>query len=119
MISKATTVSQYLEELPPDRQAAIGALRTLINKIAPQAAEGMEYGMPVFGDVCALASQKHYMALYCDVGVLDAHRQQLGNLNCGKCCIRFKRLKDLPIKTIESILKQTVKRRKQGIGPVC
>lgn len=74
----------------------------------------MKYGMPVFGDICALASQKHYMALYVDVDIVEAHRAQLGKLNCGKCCIRFKRSEDLPMDVIESVLTQAMEIREQG-----
>ena len=114
MISKATTITQYLKELPVERQAALGQLRSLINRIAPDASEGMAYGMPVFGDICAFASQKHYMAFYvCDLDIVDAHRSQFGKLNCGKGCIRFKRIEDLPMSAIESILKAVRKRREK------
>lgn len=118
MTSKASTISEYLAELTPDRQTALGRLRALINRVAPQAVEGMNHGMPVFGDVCAFASQKHYMAFYaCDFDIVDSHRSQLGKLNCGKCCIRFRRIEDLPLEAIESILTNIVEKRRKGIGP--
>ncbi|MES2660967.1 MAG: DUF1801 domain-containing protein [Verrucomicrobiota bacterium] len=118
MTSNATTISAYLAELTPDRQVALGKLRVLINRVAPEAVEGMDYGMPVFGDVCAFASQKHYMAFYaCDFNIVDAHRSRLGKLNCGKCCIRFKRIEDLPLDVIESMLTDIVEKRRKGIGP--
>ena len=41
MTSKATTISEYLEELPPDRRAALGQLRSLIHRIAPKTVETM------------------------------------------------------------------------------
>ncbi|MGJ8642056.1 MAG: hypothetical protein ACSHX9_01500 [Luteolibacter sp.] len=44
---------------------------------------------------------------------------QLGKLNCGKCCIRFKRLEDLPLDVIEGIFIQTVELRGQGGGFIC
>lgn len=120
MIFKATTITQYLQELPPDRQAALTKVRALINRVAPDAAEGIKYGMPSFGDLCGFASQKHYMALYvCDAGIVDSYRSQLGKLNCGKGCIRFRHLDDLPLEVVESILKDVVQRREQGRGPKC
>jgi uncharacterized protein YdhG (YjbR/CyaY superfamily) len=117
MISKATTITQYLQELPAGRRAALEKLRALINRVAPDAAEGMSYGLPSFGDVCAFASQKQYMALYVCDDVLDSYRSQLGKLNCGKCCIRFRHFEDLPLAAVEGILTAVVKRRAQGIGP--
>jgi hypothetical protein len=43
----------------------------------------------------------------------------LGKVSCGKGCIRFKRLADLNLKSVESILREVLERRKQGIGPSC
>ncbi len=83
MQSKATTVAKYLAELPPDRRAAISAVRNVIlDNLDPEIEETMAYGMigyaiphSVFpaGYHCdpkqglpfaALASQKNYMSLY-------------------------------------------------------
>ncbi|MCC6971599.1 MAG: DUF1801 domain-containing protein [Phycisphaerales bacterium] len=83
MQSKATTVAQYLKELPEDRRAAIEAVRAVILKnLDKDYAEGMSYGMIGYyvphsvypaGYHCdtskplpfaALASQKNYMSVY-------------------------------------------------------
>lgn len=46
MQRKATTVAEYIAELPPDRRDAVEALRAVIRKnIDPTFAEGMQYGM--------------------------------------------------------------------------
>jgi len=120
MQSKAANISEYLEELPPDRRSALNELRALIHRVAPQTVEAMQYGLPAFGDLCALASQKNYMALYvCESDIVKAHLPQLGKVSCGKGCIRFKRLADLNLISVESILREILERRKQGIGPSC
>ena len=120
MISKAATVKEYLNELSPDRKAALSQLRSLIRRIAPNEVEAMACGMPVFGDLCGFASQKHYMAFYlCDVDTVKHYQTKLGKVSCGKCCIRFKRLDDLNLSVVESILKDALKRRKQGIVAAC
>lgn len=83
MQSKATTVAQYLAELPEDRRAALSAVRDLIRaNIDAGFSEGMGYGMMGWsvphsrypaGYHCnpkdplpyaGLASQKNYMSLY-------------------------------------------------------
>ncbi len=83
MQSKATTVEQYLAELPEDRRAAISAVRQLILKSLDQDyEEGMQYGMIGYYvphrlypagyhtdpkqplPFACLASQKNYMSLY-------------------------------------------------------
>ena len=120
MTSTATTISEYLAELPPDRRAALSELRALIQRIAPKTIEAMQYGLPAFGDLCALASQKNYMALYvCESDLVKAHLAQLGKVSCGKGCIRFKRLTDLNLSSVESLLLEILQLRKQGVGPSC
>jgi uncharacterized protein YdhG (YjbR/CyaY superfamily) len=120
MTSKATTISEYLEELPPERRAALGQLRSLIHRVAPKTVEAMKYGLPSFGELCAMASQKNYMCLYvCEGDIVKAHLAQLGKVSCGKGCIRFKKIEDLNLSVVASILKEILKLRKQGIGPAC
>jgi uncharacterized protein YdhG (YjbR/CyaY superfamily) len=120
MQSKAATISEYLEELPPDRQSALSELRALIHRVAPKTVEAMQYGLPAFGDLCAFASQKDYMALYvCESDIIKTHLAQLGKVSCGKGCIRFKRLADLNLSAVQSILREILELRKQGVGPSC
>ena len=120
MISNATSIDAYLEEIPPDRRSALAQLRALIHRVAPKTVEAMQYGLPAFGDLCAFASQKNYMALYvCESDIVKGHLAQLGKVSCGKGCIRFKRLADLNLGAVESILKEILKLRQQGIGPSC
>lgn len=120
MTSKAATISEYLEELPPDRRAALGELRKLIHRVAPGTVEAMKYGLPSFGELCALASQKNYMSLYvCESDIVKAHLAKLGKVDCGKGCIRFKSLSDLDLRVVETILKEILTLRKKGIGPAC
>ena len=108
MKSTATSVPEYLAEQPPDRQHALTRVRSVIRNVAPDAKESMQYGMLAYelnGMFCGLASQKNYMALYvCDPEIVDAHRETLGKLNCGKGCIRFRKIEELPLDTIMAIM---------------
>jgi uncharacterized protein YdhG (YjbR/CyaY superfamily) len=120
MTSKATTIDQYLKELPAERRSALSEVRSLIHRVAPHTPEAMQYGLPSFGDLCALASQKNYMALYvCESDLLKSYLPDLGKVSCGKGCIRFKRLADLNLIAVESLLRDILKLRKLGIGPSC
>jgi len=128
MQSKAKTVAQYLAELPPDRRAALTALRKVIRANLDDAyEEGMGYGMISYhvphsvyppGYHCdpklplpfaGLASQKNYMSFYLmsaygegtEEAWLRARFAAAGKkLDMGKCCIRFKKLADLPLEVI-------------------
>ncbi len=134
MQSKATTVKQYLAELPQDRRAAIEAVRnTVLKNIDKGFEEGMQYGMigwyvphKIFpaGYHCdpkqplpyaCLASQKNYMSLY----LMPAYGEDAGEswfreqwkktgkkLDMGKCCIRFRKLDDLALDVIGEAIRR-------------
>ena len=128
MQSRAATVAQYLAELPADRRAALQAVRdAILENLDDDFEEGMQYGMigyfvphRVFpaGYHCdprqplpfaGLASQKNYMSLYMmhcyenseAVRWLSSRFAAAGKkLDMGKCCIRFRKLEDLPLGVI-------------------
>jgi hypothetical protein len=134
MQSKATTVAQYLAELPEDRRAAMQAVRDVIRKNLDQGfEEGMQYGMIGYyvphslfpaGYHCdprqplpfaGLASQKNYMAIYlmtvyAEQGEEDWFRKAWAKtgkkLDMGKCCIRFKKLEDLALDVIGEAIRR-------------
>lgn len=105
-------VDQYLEKLDPQRRAALARVRSLILKTVPHAVETMRYKMPTYGYgeaiLCAFASQKHYMSLYMETRIVDRHGEQLHHLDLAKSCIRFKRVEQLPLDTIRTMLEETV-----------
>ncbi len=131
--SKAVTVEQYLAELPPDRRAAIQAVREVIlANLDKDYEEGMQYGMigysvphRVFpaGYHCdptkplpfaGLASQKNHMSLYlmCNYGggsdekwFRAAWAETGKKLDMGKCCVRFKRVEDLALDVIAEAIR--------------
>ena len=110
----AKDVDAYLENLEPERRATLTKLRSLIQEAAPNAVETMKYRMPTYeydgGVLVAFASQKHYMSLYMDTELVEVHRQELAALNVGKSCIRFRRLEQLPLDTVRTILDETLEK---------
>ena len=109
MQSDAKTVPAYLKELPADRRAALSSLRKLIQEVAPDAKEVMQSGMPCYVvDGCpvfALAAQKHHMALYvCEWNTMNKYRDKLGKTDCGKGCVRFRKLEDLSLEVVKKML---------------
>jgi uncharacterized protein YdhG (YjbR/CyaY superfamily) len=125
MQSKATTVKQYLGELPADRRAALSKVRAVIRKHLPKGyAEVMNWGMITYevplathpdtynGQplmYAALASQKNHMAvylsgIYADEGGREefeaAYRDSGKRFDVGKSCVRFRDVDDLPLPLI-------------------
>lgn len=138
MQSKATTVDQYLSEVPYERQDAMNKLRKIILKNLPKGfKEEMNYGnigyvvphsiyppgyhcdpklpLPFMG----IASQKnsinfYHMGIYANPKLLkwftDAHaKASPKRLDMGKSCVRYKNPDDIPYKLLgELVSKITV-----------
>ena len=134
MQSKATTVQQYLAELPADRRAAIESVRRVILKnLDPVFKEGMQYGVIGYyvphrvypaGYHCdpkqplpfaGLASQKNHMSVYLGCVYGDGEREHRfreawaktgKKLDMGKVCVRFKKLEDLALEVIGEAIRR-------------
>jgi uncharacterized protein YdhG (YjbR/CyaY superfamily) len=129
MQSKATSVTDYLSELPEDRRKAMELLRKEIKKNIPKGfKEQMSYGMIGYvvphslyppGYHCTpelplpfmnIASQKNFIAVYHMSVYADPKLHKwfvdeyaktgLGKLDMGKSCIRFKNLSKIPYQLI-------------------
>ena len=132
MQSAATTVEEYLGELPDDRRDAIAEVRDVILANLPEGyVETMNWGMisyevplATFPDTyngqplsyAGLASQKRHMAVYLsnvyaspeltarlEQGFADAGQK----LDMGKSCVRFTRLDRLPLDVIGEMIAAT------------
>ena len=116
----AQEVDAYVQDLEPERRAALETLRALVFRVAPEVVETMRYRMPTYeyGDemLCAFASQKHYISLYMDVEIVKQHKAELTGLDLGKSCIRFRRLEQLDLETVEKMLKEGIQKRVQNLG---
>ncbi len=139
MQSKASTVQQYLAELPAERRAVVQAVRKVIlENLDKGFEEGVLYGMIGYyvphrlfptGYHCdpskplcfaGLAAQKNHLSLYlmCVYGEEERRKRFVKQwvmtgkkLDMGKSCIRFKKLEDLALDVIaEEIRSVTAKK---------
>lgn len=129
----ATSVSDYIDQIPEERQASFHKLRNVILENLPDGfKEGFGYGMVGYcvphsiypaGYHCdpkqalpflAIASQKNFIAvyhmgIYCDPSLLDwfvsefSKRSKL-KLDMGKSCIRFKKHELIPFDLIGELV---------------
>ena len=131
MQSTAQTVEEYLVDLPPERQHAMGEVRKAILDSLPEGfEETMDFGMIGYViplkrypktynghplQYAALASQKNYMSLYLmciyahadsRMWFMDELEKRGKKLNIGKACIRFKKLEDLPLDLVGEAIAQ-------------
>jgi uncharacterized protein YdhG (YjbR/CyaY superfamily) len=114
MSQKTEAVDAYIEDLEPSRRAALTELRSLVLESVPNAVETFRYKMPTYEQdgamLCVFASQKHYMSWYMDVELVKKHKDELAGLDIGKSCIRFRSLEQLPLGTVEMILRETARK---------
>ena len=116
MVDKSIQVDEYLARQDAGRKAVLDTIRTAIFDLIPDVTETFKYNMPTYQleeVVLALAAQKNYFSLYLDTELVAKHRQELGHLNCGKSCVRFKKLEELPLDTIKTIIRETVEKQSQ------
>ncbi len=134
MQSKAKTVKEYLASLPEDRRKAIQALRAVILKnLDKDYEEGMQYGgicysvphriypngyhcdpkqpLPCVG----LGSQKNHISIgmMChyfndaeDAWFRAAWLKTGKKLDMGKCCVRFKKIEDVPLEVVGEAIRR-------------
>lgn len=129
MQSTATSIEQYLKELPADRREAINRLRKEILENIPKGfKEEMSYGMIGYvvphslypkGYHCDpslplpfmnIASQKNFIAVYhmgiygdkklSDWFINEYSKNAKTKLDMGKSCMRFKKMESIPYKLI-------------------
>lgn len=125
MSSKAPTIAQYLEQLPPDRRAIMAAVRADVRRHLPKGyQELMSWGMISYElplaqypntynkrPLCfaGLAAQKNHYALYLtsayqkgeDRKKLEAAFKRAGRkFDMGKSCLRFRTLDDLDLDAV-------------------
>jgi len=108
MKSEATTVEEYLADVPEERRPALETLRTLCLEELAGYEEEMQYGMASYsreGSMeVAFASQKNYISLYVRESVINANTNLLDGLSVGKGCIRFKRPEQIDPTAVRPLL---------------
>jgi uncharacterized protein YdhG (YjbR/CyaY superfamily) len=130
--SKATTVKQYMDELPDDRRREIAKVRSVVRKNLPKGyRESMSWGMITWEiplerypdtynkkplGYAALAAQKLRNTIYLMGAYADPkQRKSLENafetsgkkMDMGKSCLHFRSADDLPLDALGEIVAAT------------
>lgn len=122
--TKAETTKDYIASLTEDRKTDIIFLHNLIQKTSSKLKPHFAYNMLGYGSfkyknykkevidwpIISLASQKNYISLYvcCVIKgkyIAEQYKADLGKVNIGKSCIRFKKVKDLNIANLKKLIK--------------
>ena len=125
---KANSVATYLAQVPKERKELVLFLHEFIQKTVPKLKAHFAYNMLGYGSfsyknnkkellqwpVIALANQKNYISLYVcalDKGqyIAEKHKKELGKVSVGKSCIRFKKIEDINLTVLKTVLQLAAK----------
>ena len=110
MPNPSPEIRTYMEAQPSERQLMLAHVRILIREQWPRSREDMTLGMPTYHlggkPAFALANQKNHITFHVlEPALLNAFKHDLRTRNCGKGCIRFRRLEPADIEMLERIVK--------------
>jgi hypothetical protein len=125
----ANSVEEYLKMVPADRRKEIDFLHDFIQKAVPKlkpyfASNMIGYGSFYYLDskkqkkdwpIIALANQKNYITIYVcalieDKVAVEKYKKDLGKLTKGISCIRFKKIEEISLDTLKTVLKLAEKK---------
>ncbi|HEY2068928.1 MAG TPA: DUF1801 domain-containing protein [Rhizomicrobium sp.] len=116
--SKAATVDAYIKEADAKRKPALTRMRKIAREVLADCDEVMDYGMATYkrdGEmVTAFANQKGYLAFYAGIGAMGRHKKELAGIDCGKGCIRYKKIDQIDFDVVRSLFEDIRKHKMAG-----
>ncbi len=105
----AASVAQYVASLPPETQAALGALRAAVREGSPEATERLSYGMIGCRRhgryLLYLGGFKRHVGLYpVTAGLAEAFGEALAPYRSGKATLRFLHGRPFPHELVRRIV---------------
>ena len=106
-------VDEYLARLPDEQQQLLGALRTRVGELVPDAAESMGYGMPYYRldgrFILSYAGWKGHCSIYAiDDAMLERHADAVRGYGRTKGALHFTKDRPLPDALLQDLVRQRV-----------
>jgi len=104
--TKPTNVDEYINAAPDYAQEKLREIRSILKKVAPNAAEMLKWGSPVFMERRILFSYtafKDHLNFMPTGPALEPFREELSGYKTGKDTIQFSYDKPLPKELIHKI----------------
>ena len=110
---KFKTVDEYIESQPNNTKKTLSALREIIKKAVPDAAELFNYEMPAYALVeggkrdkqIMIAGYKNFVGFYTGTGILENFSDELTGYKVGKASVQFPNNQPLPEDLIVKIIR--------------
>jgi uncharacterized protein YdhG (YjbR/CyaY superfamily) len=102
------TVDQYVAEFPEEIQPLLGQIRKIILRLAPEAEEGISYGMPAYRlngkPLVYYAAYPRHIGLYATPSAHSVFADKLTGYKQGKGSVQFPLNLPIPFDLIEQIV---------------
>ncbi len=102
------SIDEYIAGFPHDVQLLLQQLRTLIKRIAPDAAEAIRYQIPTFvlnGNLVHFAAFKNHIGFYPTPSGIEAFKEELAPYESAKGSVKFPIDKPIPFDLIADIVR--------------
>lgn len=112
-------VDDYIKLADKDKQEQLNQVRAIVKKVAPDAEEGIAYGMPAYSwksssskksePLFYFAAMKGHLGLYPTPGPIETCKDALDKYSTSKGCVRVPYGEPVPEKIIQKLLKERLK----------
>ena len=108
----AKNVDAYIKAAPDAVRPKLEQLRKIVRTLAPEAAEGISYGMPYYklnGALVGFAAFKNHIGFFPGAIVQD-FKSELADYKTSKGTVQLPLDKPLPVKLIKTLIKASLMR---------
>jgi uncharacterized protein YdhG (YjbR/CyaY superfamily) len=117
----ASEVDTFLAGLPAELREALEGLRRTIAKTAPEAVEGIAYGVPAFKyrgrPLVSFGAGKEHCSFYVQSpAVMAAHRDELAGYDTSKGTVRFAPDQPLPAALVKTLVEARIAETDAALG---
>ena len=118
--ARPESIDEYLAPVPDDKRRALAKLRAAIRAAAPEATEGISYGVPTFKlngrHLVSFGAAAAHCSFYVGTGIegMGAQLPALKNYKTSTGTVRFPADKPLPVALVTKLVKARIARLKKG-----
>jgi uncharacterized protein YdhG (YjbR/CyaY superfamily) len=103
----ASTIDEYIQMFPKEIQEKLESIRRLIQELAPEAQEKINYRMPTFylnGNLVHFAAFEKHIGFYPTPSGISAFRKELSKYKNAKGSVQFPLDEEIPFELIKRIV---------------
>ena len=122
-MKQAKNVDEYIASAPEDVQPKLRELRIAIKEVAPDANEGISYGMPFYsykgeegfkGRLVYFGLLKSSIALYMRPQDIEPYMNEASEYKSTKSALQFPLDQEIPVSLVQKLVREAMKKHYAG-----